>query len=151
LPYTGWPLESASGFFLWQSDTDPEYVEFYFDPEIIDPNVGTRSFNAVTFQYCSQADSNNDGVLDGHEADDGVDGSVHLRPGWFLFGDKDDLVRMSDQGRAWIVCDWYDAASDSCDWSAGGGCGMRVDIAADWTLTPAGNMAGFSADSAGCF
>jgi len=58
---------------------------------------------------------------------------------WALYGAKDQLLTMSAEARSFVSCNWFDGneevAADNPE------CHLRITVAADCTITGAGNMA----------
>jgi len=63
---------------------------------------------------------------------------------WAHYGDPELLLSLTADARAWLYCNWYDAAtgtilSDVAD----PGCNIRVTVGAACAISPAGNMRDF--------
>lgn len=63
---------------------------------------------------------------------------------WAHFGDPELLRSLTADARAWLYCNWYDAANDTILTDvADPGCNIRVTVGAACALSPAGNMRDF--------
>jgi len=115
---------------LYEGEMDG-WLGFAYDTDEIDVAAGMYDFSYVGYQSCVD--------------DDPLEA-------WAQYGLLSDLLRVSETGRSFILCDWYDASRDACVAPADGSpsCNIRVQIDADGNVTPYGNMAGLNADSVGC-
>ena len=60
---------------------------------------------------------------------------------WALYGSKEQLRTMSAGGKSFVSCNWFDGTGEVAVDSPE--CHLRITIAADCTVTGAGNMANF--------
>jgi len=52
---------------------------------------------------------------------------------------------MSQKGRSWLYCNWYDAATGNMVTPSAPNCEIKVSVDAACNITPAGNMGNFTA------
>lgn len=90
-------------------------MSFHMDP-------GTYNLSYLGFQDCATSTPNQ---------------------AWAQYGGEDQLRAMTAEGRAFIQCNWWDAASKSKVTVANPSCNLRLTVDAACKVTPAGNMADF--------
>jgi len=84
------------------------------------PDAGTYNLSYVGWQNCSAQTPN--------EA-------------WAQYGDIDQLKAMTSAARAFIQCNWWNAATKTMVTGVNPSCNIRVTFDAACNITPAGNMA----------
>ena len=63
---------------------------------------------------------------------------------WAHYGDPELLRSLTADARAWLYCNWYDAATGTIRTDvADPGCNIRVTVGAGCSISPAGNMRDF--------
>jgi hypothetical protein len=72
------------------------------------------------------------------------DGQTPQSGAWAHYGDPEMLLAMTSDARAWLYCNWYDAATGTILTDVENpGCNIRVAVGADCALSGAGNMRDF--------
>lgn len=111
----GW----ADGPQIYDADKDG-YMGMSFTDA---PSAGTYSISYVGFQNCSGQVPNES---------------------WAQYGSEDMLKRMTAEARAFIQCNWWDAANQKMvDVGSNPSCSLKINVDSACKITAAGNMANF--------
>ncbi len=69
---------------------------------------------------------------------------ANMNPAWAQYGLAEDLSHMSAKGRAYVQCNWYDAATGAINVVPEPSCDIRITVDEACNITPAGNMGNFA-------